>query len=201
VGTETSLTYDAGVYRKLTKSLDVRISGNYIDTTNYWVADTSSIYYNASSYTYTLKSMKMYGFESEFNWTPSEKLVVFGNYSFLDRDYKVDPKLPYAELLNLSPRNKGSLSVRYSLPLKTRLAFDLKAYGKRSSEGEHNGMDAYSVSDISLERKLFNGMTAGFFINNLFGMNYQQVFGYQAQGRTFGLRLQVNPTQKPSTKK
>jgi outer membrane receptor protein involved in Fe transport len=197
IGSETSVTYDAGVYRKLAKTLDVRISGNYIDTSNYWVADTSSVYYAASSYTYTLNSLKFYGFESEFNWTPTEKLVVFGNYSLLGRKYTADPSLPYAELLNLAPKNKGNLSVRYSLPLKTRVAFDLKAFGERKSEGEHNVMGGYTVGDISLEKALPGGLTAGFFISNLFGMDYQQVFGYPAPGRMFGIRLQANLAKNP----
>ena len=198
---ETSVTYDAGVYRKLTKTLDVRFSGNYIDTSNYWVADTSSVYYTVSSYTYTLKSLKFYGFEGEFNWTPTDKLVLFGNYSFLGRRYTADPTLPYAELLNLSPKNKGNLSARYSLPLKTRVSFDLRAFGERRSEGEHNVMGRYAVGDISFEKILPNGMTAGVFVNNLFGMDYQQVFGYPAPGRTFGISLKVNPTKNPLAKK
>jgi outer membrane receptor protein involved in Fe transport len=117
------------VYRKLSKNLDVRFSGHYINPTNYWVADTASQYYTAGSYTYTIKSMKFYGFESEFNWTPSEKLVIFGNYSYLGRDYIKDPIVPNVEPLNLPPHNKGNLSARYSLPLKTRLAFDPSELG------------------------------------------------------------------------
>jgi len=199
LGTETSVTYDAGVYRKLTKTLDVRISGDFVDTSNYWVADTSSLYYARSSYTYTLNSVKFYGLEGEFNWAPSEKLVLYGNYSFQDRSYTKDPNLPYSELLNLPPKNKGNLSARYSLPLKMRLAFDLKAFGIRKSEGGLV-LDRYALGDINIERKFAKTLSAAFFINNLFGMDCQQVYGYPAPGRTFGLRLKMNPAHSQSTK-
>jgi outer membrane receptor protein involved in Fe transport len=199
LGNETSITYDGGVYRKLTKTLDVRISGDFVDTSNYWVADTSSLYYAKSSYTYTINSVKFYGIEGEFNWTPSEKLVLFGNYSFQDRSFKKDPTLPYSELLSLPPKNKGNFSLRYSLPLKTRVSLDLKAFGKRSSEGGYY-LDRYALADISFDRKLSGGLTAGFFINNLFGADYQQVYGYPSPGRTFGLRLKMTPTKNSSTK-
>jgi outer membrane receptor protein involved in Fe transport len=198
LGNETSITYDGGVYRKLAKTLDIRISGDFVDTNNYWVADTSSRYYSKSSYTYTINSVKFYGFEGEFNWAPSEKFVLFGNYSFQNRSFKKDPTLPYSELLSLPPKNKGNLSLRYSLPLKMRMSFDLKAFGKRSSEGRYY-LDRYALADISFDRKLPGGMTAGFFINNLFGMDYQQVFGYPAPGRVFGLRLKFNSAASNSS--
>lgn len=145
--------------------------------------------------------MKFYGVEAEFNWTPFQKLVLFGNYSFLQNEYSKDAVLPNAILLELPPRNKGKLSMRYSLPLKTRLAFDLKVIGERKGEKKDISLDRYAVTDISFEKSLPCGMSAGFFINNLFGMDYQQVYGFPSPGRTFGLRLQVTPTQNLLAKK
>jgi outer membrane receptor protein involved in Fe transport len=143
--------------------------------------------------------MRFYGAEFEFNWKASDKLVLFGNYSFLKNDYSKEANLPYSELLGLPPRNKGEISARYSLPLRTRVAFDLKAIGERKTEGGF-GLGGYAIGDISFEKNLANGMTAGFFINNLFGMDYQQVYGFPAPGRTFGVRLQVSTGKNSSEK-
>lgn len=188
------MSYDAGIYRKFGKTLDARVTANYIDTSNYFVTNTGSLYYTGS-YAYTIDSMKFYGVEAEFNWAPIEKLVLFGNYSFLKNQYSRNTQLPYAVLLELPPRNKGKVSARYSLPLKTRLAFDLKVTGERKSEGGYT-LGRYAVADVGFEKNLGKGMTAGFFVNNLFGMDYQQVYGYQSPGRTFGIRLQMNPSSK-----
>jgi vitamin B12 transporter len=192
------MSYDAGVYRKFGKKFDARLTANYIDTSNYFVTNTASQYYNGS-YAYSIDSMKFYGAELEFNWNPFEKLVLFGNYSYLQNEYTQNAKLPYAVLLELPPRNKGKLSARYSLPLKTRLAFDIKAIGERKSEGGYS-LDRYTVADISFERMLGERITAGLFVNNLFGMDYQQVYGYPSPGRTFGIRLQVNTAIASTTK-
>jgi outer membrane receptor protein involved in Fe transport len=197
MGTETTLGYDAGVFRKFGRNFDVRLAANYVNSANYIVTNTGSVYYSGS-YTYQLDSMKFYGVEMEFNWKASEKLVIFGNYTNLGRNYDKDAKLPAAILLELPPKNKVNVNLRYSLPWKTRLAFDLKAIGERKSEGGF-GLGRYSTSDISLEKTFENKITAGFFVNNMFGMDYQPVYGFQAPGRTFGIRLQFNPAKNPLT--
>jgi outer membrane cobalamin receptor len=187
---ETSLSYDLGFYRRLGKNFDMRISGNYINTSNYFVTNTASSYFNGS-YAYQIPTMKFYGTEFEFNWKPFEKLVLFGNYSFLKNKYTRDSKLPYAMILELPPRNKGKLSVRYELPLKTRLAADVKFIGERKSEGGFN-LNRYATADLSFERNFAERMTAGFFINNMTGTDYQQVYGYPAPGVTYGIRIQIS---------
>jgi outer membrane receptor protein involved in Fe transport len=187
---ETSLSYDFGFYRRITKSFDMRATGNYINTDNYFVTNTASTYYNGS-YAYQIPTMKFYGAEFEFNWKPSEKLTLFGNYSYLKNEYDRNPSLPYAMILELPPRNKGKLSVRYDLPLKTRFASDIKFVGERMSEGGFT-LDRYALADISFERDLANRLTAGFFVNNLFSADYQQVYGYPAAGTSFGFRIQMS---------
>ena len=169
----------------------MRVAGNYINTSDYFVTNTSSQYFTGS-YAYQIKTMKFYGVETEFNWNASDKLTLFGNYSFLKNAYSKEESLPHVILLDLPPRNKGELSVRYSLPLKTRLSFDIRAVGERKSEGGYV-LDRYATADINLEKKFVgNRLTTGFFISNLFGMDYQQVYGFPSPGRTFGVRLQMS---------
>jgi outer membrane receptor protein involved in Fe transport len=168
----------------------MRIAGNYINTSNYFVHNTASTYYNGA-YAYQIPEMKFYGSEMEFNWKPSEKLAFFGNYSYLKNEYSRNAKLPYAMILELPPRNKGKLSVRYALPLQIRFSSDIKFIGERKSEGGFV-LDRYAVADISFERNFTAHYTAGFFISNLFNKEYQQVYGYPSPGTTFGIRFQMN---------
>jgi outer membrane receptor protein involved in Fe transport len=168
----------------------VRIAANYINTDNYFVHNTASTYFNGA-YAYQIPEMKFYGIEGEVNWKLSDKLVFFGNYSFLKNEYNRDTKLPFAMILELPPRNKGQLSIRYALPLKTRLSSDIKIIGERKSEGGYV-LDRYAIADVSFERDLANRLKAGFFVNNLFNADYQQVYGYPAPGTTFGVRIQMS---------
>jgi outer membrane receptor for ferrienterochelin and colicins len=177
----------------------MRLTGNYIKTNNYFVTNTASIYFNGS-YAYQLDFMKYYGTEFEFNWKPSEKFTLFGNYSHLKNSYRgAIATLPPVILLELPPRDKGKLSLRYDMPLKTRLVADFKAIGRRGTEDGFT-LGGYAITDVSLERPLVNKMVLGFFVNNLFGKNYQQVYGYPAPDRSFGIRLKVNPIKSPLSK-
>lgn len=195
IKSETSLSYDFGLFRRIGKSLDVRVAGNYINTKNYFVTDTANTFYNGS-YAFQLPSMKFYGSELEFNWTPVEKLVLFGNYSFLKNDYNKDKRLPYAMALELPPRNKGKMSARYDLPLKTRLSFDAKIFGERKTE-QGFSLGRYAIADISLEKVFANKMTAGVFVKNMSNTDYQQVYGYPSPGVTWGIRVKMSTEKAP----
>jgi outer membrane receptor protein involved in Fe transport len=189
------LGYDAGVYHKFGKTFDARISANYINTHNYFVANTTSIYYS-KSYTYTIDSMRYFGYEGEFNWAPFDKLTLFGNFSHLKNSYTARTGLPAVELLELPPNNKGKLSIRYSLPAHIRLLSDMKFIGRRGTEGGYK-LDRYALADFSVEKGLSKKMMFQFFVNNIFGTEYQQVYGYPSPDRTFGIRLQVNSQTNP----
>jgi outer membrane receptor protein involved in Fe transport len=168
----------------------LRVASNYINTSNYFVSNTASAYYNGS-YAYQIKSMKYFGYEGEFNWTPFDNLTLFGNFSHLKNSYIALSKIPVVELLALPPNNKGKLSIRYTLPAGFRLLSDITAIGRRGSEGGFS-MDRYALLDFTIEKKIANRMRVALFMNNMNGMDYQQVYGYPAPGRTFGVRLQVN---------
>jgi outer membrane receptor protein involved in Fe transport len=198
LGTETSLSYDAGLYHKFGKTLDVRIASNYINTHNYFVSNTASSYYNGS-YAFQISSMKYFGYEGEFNWAPFDKLSIFGNFSHLKNSYVSIEKIPVVELLELPPNNKGKVSIRYTLPAGFRLLSDITAIGRRGSEGGYT-LDRYALLDFTVEKTIARKMKLGFFVNNLNGMDYQQVYGYPAPGRTFGVRLQVNQQTNLFTK-
>jgi outer membrane receptor protein involved in Fe transport len=192
LGTETSLSYDLGMYRKFGKTFDARLAGNYIKTNNYFVTNTASIYFNGS-YAYQLDFMKYIGAEFEFNWKPLDKLVIFGNYSHLKNSYRgAIGRLPDVVLLDIPPRDKSNMSLRYDFLFRTRFTADFKAIGRRGSEGGTQ-LGAFTTTDVGLEKSLADKMTLSFFVNNLFDKFYQQVYGYPAPGRTFGVRLRVNP--------
>jgi outer membrane receptor protein involved in Fe transport len=199
LGTETSLGYDLGVFHKFGKTLDARIAANYVDSHNYEVMNGSSLYFS-KSYTYSLDDVKFLGYEGEFNWEPSEKLAIFGNYSHLKNSYRKAASLPIPELLLLAPMNKGKLSFRYSLPAGMRILSDFQFIGKRGTEGGY-GLGRYSLGAISLEKTLPSKMILSAFVDNVWNQAYQQVYGFPSPGRSFGVRLQMNVQTKPAAAK
>jgi outer membrane cobalamin receptor len=67
----------------------------------------------------------------------------------------------------------------------------MKFIGKRGTEGGYT-LNRYALVDLSVEKAFSKKLTAAFFADNLFGMEYQQVYGYPSPGRTFGIRIQAN---------
>ena len=67
--------------------------GNYINTSDYFVTNTSSSQYFTGSYAYQIKTIKFYGVETEFNWDVSDRLTLLGNYSFLKNGYSKETDL------------------------------------------------------------------------------------------------------------
>lgn len=189
MGTETSLHYDAGIFHRVSKNIDMRLSIYYIDITNYIVANTSGIYY-PTNYAYNIDSAEFYGFEWEFNSTFFDKLVVFGNYTFREANYSKEEDLPSAFLLDLPPKHKANLNFRYPILKDTMLTADLRYMGKRKSEGGYTIND-YFVTDVGMKYTLMKYATIRVYANNVFGEKYEEVYGYPMPDQVFGVRLEL----------
>ncbi len=157
------------------------------------MAATGSIYY-ASSYAYSLPSLYNYGADYEFNYTPFEKLTFFGNYTYSAKKYDYNG-LPNSRLLNLSPRNKAKVSVRYTLKKGWLLTSDLYYNGTGGTQGGGT-LPQYFVADVGVDKILAGHLKLSFFVNNVTGTKYEQVFGYPMPRQTYGIRLQFNTKKK-----
>jgi len=186
--TETSWHYDVGVYHRIGKNIDTRASVYYIDIDDYVVVDSSSAYYE-SNYAYNLDKVEFYGVELEFNSTLFDKLGLFGNYTYRDMD-RQETDLPVVFWLNLPPKHKFNIGLRYRLLKNTLLTCDLRYVGERESEGSFS-MDDYFTTDLGLEQTLFKRAKILFYVNNLFGENYQEVYGYPMPDQTYGVQVKL----------
>lgn len=181
--------YETGIYKRLTKDIDTRLSVYYTDITNYIAADSSGIYY-PTSYAYNRDSAKFYGFEWEFNSTFFDKLVAFGNYTFREANYSEEVGLPPAYLLDLPPKHKANLNFRYPILKDTMLTTDLRYMGKRKSEGGYTIND-YFVTDVGIKYTPWKNTTIRVYANNVFGEKYEEVYGYPMPDQVFGARLEL----------
>ncbi len=178
-----------GFYHKLTNRTDTRLSVYYIDITDYEVVDSAGLYYS-SHYAYNLDSMKFYGIEWEFNTTLFDKLNLFGNYSFREMD-KDKTDLPVVFWLNLPPKHKANLSLRYTLFKDTLLTFDCRYVGRRESEGSYT-MDEYFVSDVGIEHTFLDDIKILFYANNILGENYEELYGYPMPDQVLGMQVKMS---------
>ncbi len=160
-----------------------------MDTSNYMVANSNGIYY-ATSYAYSIDSMKFYGLQLEVNSKIFGKLDIFGNYSYRKSEYDKS-SFPASQHLDLPPKHKANMGLRYPLFVNTLITSDLRYVGERKSEGGKD-LKEYFVMDAGLEQKLPKGLVVSVFVNNLFGQNYQEVYGFPMPKQTFGIRAKLS---------
>lgn len=180
--------YDMGIYHRVAKNIDARLAFYYTDISNYLVFDSPSSYYSGY-YAYSLDSVNFYGVELEFNSTLFNKLGLFGNYTYrgMNRD---ETDLPVVFWLNLPPKHKFNIGLRYRLLKDTLLTCDLRYVGERKAQGGFS-MNDFLTTDLGIEQTLFKKAKILFYANNLFGENYEEVYGYPMPDQTHGVQVKL----------
>ncbi|MBT8341999.1 MAG: TonB-dependent receptor [Desulfatitalea sp.] len=183
--------YDAGVFHKINTYTDTRLSFYYIDVENYIVANSGDSHHAAGSYGYNLDQVIFFGVEAEFNAALTDKLTLFGNYSYRKTEYDEEKILADAILLELAPEHKANLCIRYRLFPKTLWTSDIRYTGERKTEGAIYTLDAFITVDAGVEYELFENVKLRGYIVNLFGEAYEEVYGYPMPAQVFGVNLKM----------
>ena len=183
------------------EKLDTRVNFYYIDVTNYIVANAGDTLHAASNYGFNMDEVIFYGVEMEFSTVWSDKLTLFGNYTYRKTDYDKDqlyhvnadgdPLDAPAILLSIAPEHKANLGVRCRLTGKSQFTSDIRYVGKRESEGNVYSLDAFTTVDVGLEYEFKDNFKAHFFIGNLFGEEYQEIYGYPMPEKVYGVTLKA----------
>ncbi len=188
---ETSWHYDVGIHHHPMKNTDTKLAFYYIDVSNYIVANSSDSFHNASSYGYNIDEMIFYGTEFEFNTVLTEKLTLFGNYSYRKTDYDPAKLLAEAILLNISPKHKANLGIRYSLFDSTLITSDIRYVGERKTEGNIMNLGAFTTVDLAVQHAYSENMVMRIYATNILDKDYQEVYGFPMPGVSFGVNLRL----------
>ncbi len=183
---ESSWHYDTGVYHRIKDNIDVRFVLYYSDVSDYVVLDRPSAY-NPNAYAYNIDNVSFYGVECEFD-ARFKNYNIFGNYTYIDN--RVDESgLPVTFWVDVPPKHKGNLGVRYHLKADLMLTGDMRYVGERKSEGGFD-MDSYIITDVGLQYTFLSDKAKLLiYVNNLFGENYQEVYGYPMPKQTIGTQI------------
>lgn len=183
---ESSWHYDTGVYHRIKDNIDVRFVLYYSDVSDYVALDRPSAY-NPNAYAYNIDSVSFYGVECEFD-ARFDKYNIFGNYTFID-NHVDESGLPVTFWVDVPPKHKGNLGVRYHLKADLMLTGDMRYVGERKSEGGSD-MDSYIITDVGLQYTFLSDKAKLLiYVNNLFGENYQEVYGYPMPKQTIGTQI------------
>lgn len=184
--------YDTGLFHRITKNLDTRVSLYYIVVDNYIVANSADVHHTDNSYGFNLDSVTFFGFEVEFNASLFEKLVVFGNYTYRKTDYDENKLLEDAILIELSPEHKANLSLRYKWSGSTMLTTDIRYMSERKTEGKVYTLDAFTIVDVGIELSVYKNTKVHAYAGNIFGEKYQEVYGFPLPEHLFGINVKMS---------
>ncbi|MDY6853272.1 MAG: TonB-dependent receptor [Thermodesulfobacteriota bacterium] len=187
---EMSWHYDVGIYHRIGENFDTRFVVYYTDVSDYIALDRDKYYVDDKEkpYAYNVDSAQFYGLELEFNSTLFDKLGLFGNYTYLENEVD-ETDLPITFWVDIPPRHKGNLGLRYWLKGNILLTCDVRYVGKRKSEDGYT-LDDFMITDIGIQYTcLENKAKLLGYVNNVFGENYLEVYGYPMPRQIFGFQL------------
>lgn len=165
--------------------MDLRVEGYYTRTSNYISSEDHE--YPAIRYSDNIDRVWTRGAELEFNRSVAAGLGIYFNYNFYivswhDDSLKIEPFL-----MELTPKHRFNARLSYLLLKSTSLSLDAKGAMGRSSKAGLS-MDDYYVLGTGIEQQLLNRkFIASLRMENIFGVDYQEIYGYPMPGRTIAL--------------
>lgn len=184
---ETTWQYETGIYHRFTEGIDNRFVVYYTDITDYVTINRTDAIHNSTWSGWNIDTVRFWGIEYEFNIS-FKKMTAFGNYTYVDNEVKEDDPTKLVDfLVELPPKHKINLSLRYHLSGSVQLSWDQRYVGKRYSEAGYT-LSEYTTSDIGVQYSFYkNKAKLNAYINNLFGENYEQTYGYPMKRQIYGL--------------
>jgi outer membrane receptor protein involved in Fe transport len=198
---EKSMHYSYGIYQKITDKTDVRLSGYYHNIHDYAVVDRGrGIFEN--KFMFNLDRVNVYGVEIELTQNFIYGIGGFANYTYQGWN-KEDLQGVQPFLLKVIPKHKFNIGLRYQATEELMLLGDLryKSTRQRKFSQDHlatgvvfdvspGPQPSYAVFDLGAEYSFHKNkgkLTA--YMDNVFGTNYQETFGFPMPRQNWGLRL------------
>ena len=141
---------------------------------------------------WNLDKVIFWGIEYEFN-AKIKQLSIFGNYTYKANDVEEDdPEQVQGFWIQLPPKHSIKLSLRYPIGDSILLTWDQRYTGSRKSEnGLH--LDSYPTSDLGVQYSFYQNKAKFLaYVANIFGENYEEVYGYPMPRQTFGVQLKYS---------
>ena len=184
---EKTWQYETGIFHRIGSNFDNRLVGYYTYIHDYLLIDRQSTTHGY--YGWNLDNVIFWGIEYEFNAT-IKQLSIFGNYTYKANDVEEDdPQKLQGFWINLPPRHSVKLSFRYPLSDSVLLSWDQRYSDHRRSENGYS-LGTYTTSDMGLQYSFYHNKAKLItYVGNLFGENYEEVYGYPMARQTFGATL------------
>ncbi len=214
---EHGIGYDIVLSRRLFNDIEMKVNYAYYKIEDYLVWNWDYAKYTPGGgntvapgmeymdYIVNLEEMTRHGLELQLSGHLTDNLAFNLGYAYQTFDNKGGEPAGRAVLDNFA-ENRINAGLRYNLFKNTLLLFDYKFQDEQVIQKSEEvaadewvftkiPMDAYHVFDLAIQQGIFkqwgpldNGVIK-VFINNLFDHGYENLSGYPATDRTFGISL------------
>jgi len=140
--------------------------------------------YPNSQYKNSVGTSKFKGIEISYQKTLFDKLLLGGNYTY------VDAKDADGKRLEKRPRYQIGLNASYSATKKLILNMDGTYVGSRTEFGNETGR--YFLANTNIHYKIDKTWSTYFKVNNILDKEYQTVYGYATSRRSFYLGVKAS---------
>jgi vitamin B12 transporter len=177
---EESDTFELGIEQDLPYNTRLSLTGYHIKVRDYIERIGDDIFRNYDKY-------RFQGFELTAESRPCKGLWLRGGYTYLDSKDE-SPGTDKDELQN-RPRHKLTLQGTYTFPfgLGFYMGFQYLAdtyYYSRKEPLQKAKYGDYALVDLKISQSLFNDRLSVYVgADNLFDKNYEEAYGYPAEGR------------------
>ncbi len=128
-----------------------------------------------------LKLVNSQGFEINFASSITDNITLSGSYS------KTDSTNDLGIRLIRLPEEKANLNFDFSFGVKNKIFVSFFYNGDETDP--RGNVESWFRSDINISRKVNDSLKIYFKIKNIFDENYQDIYGYGTEGRSFNLGL------------
>lgn len=131
------------------------------------------------------------GIEYQIILRPLTWLTAYANYTYQQIDVVDMKALPEDEGIDLDelPDHKINLGFKINTWQNSLMSLNLRYVSERTTVDDEP-MDEFITAGMSLQRKFKSGITAKAYVSNLADETYQETFGYEMPGRSYGVNLQ-----------
>ncbi len=135
----------------------------------------------------------IFGIEYQIALCPLTWLETYANYTYQYIDVVDMKALPEDEGIDLDelPEHKINLGFKINTWKDIRMNLNLRYVSERTTVDDEP-MDEFVTASMSLQRKFANSFSAKAYVSNLMDETYEETFGYEMPGRSYGVNLQYD---------
>ncbi|WP_419657458.1 putative TonB-dependent receptor [Desulfosarcina variabilis str. Montpellier] len=133
----------------------------------------------------------IFGVEYQIILTPLPWLETYANYTYQHIDVVDMKALPEDEGIDLDELPDHKINAGFKIRTWKDISFNLNVrYVSERTTVDDDPMDEFVTASMSVQKQFFDCLTAKAYVSNIADASYEETFGYEMPGRSYGVNLE-----------